>query len=85
MDLRHALAHIRVPALVIVGDVDRLTPPASARAIQEALPDARVVVFEGAGHQTMLERHDQFNRVVGEFLDQHLKSEGASLPQETTV
>lgn len=79
MDLRHALEHIRVPALIVVGDMDRLTPPASAQAMQRAMPDARVVEFKGAGHQTMLERHEPFNRLVQDFLGAHL----ARLAQET--
>jgi pimeloyl-ACP methyl ester carboxylesterase len=80
MDLAHALEHIRVPVLIIVGDVDRLTPPASALAMQRALPDARMVVFKGAGHCTLLERHDQFNRVVGRFLAEHLVRERQEAP-----
>jgi len=70
LDYRHALEHIRVPALVIVGDVDRLTPPVTAKAIADALPDARLVVLEGAGHLTMLERHEQFNEVAEELLEE---------------
>lgn len=72
MDLSHALAHITVPALVLVGDVDRLTPPASALAIKRMLPEGRMVVFRGSGHCTMLERHAQFNRVVEGFLEEAL-------------
>jgi pimeloyl-ACP methyl ester carboxylesterase len=73
MDLSHALAHITVPALVLVGDVDRLTPPASALAIKRMLPDGRMAVFKGSGHCTMLERHAQFNRVVEGFLEEALR------------
>jgi pimeloyl-ACP methyl ester carboxylesterase len=68
LDYRHALEHIRVPALVIVGDVDRLTPPVTAKALADALPDARLVVMEGAGHLTMLERHEQFNALGDELM-----------------
>lgn len=68
MDMGDALEHVRVPALLIVGDVDRLTPPSAALAIKRRLPDARLVVFRGAGHCTMLERHEQFNREVAAFL-----------------
>ncbi len=39
MDLWHAVASITVPTLVIAGADDRLTPPAHARRIAEALPD----------------------------------------------
>src|SRR5439155_7870466 len=64
MDLTHAMEHVKVPSLVVVGDLDRLTPPASARLIADTLPDARLVVLEGAGHMAPLERHEQFNRVL---------------------
>lgn len=80
MDLRHALEHVRVPALIVAGDVDRLTPPASALAMKHALPDARMVVFRGAGHQVMLERHEQFNRLVGRFLAEHLMTQRQETP-----
>jgi pimeloyl-ACP methyl ester carboxylesterase len=72
MDLSHALAQVTVPALVLVGDVDRITPPASALAIKRMLPDGRLIVFKGSGHCTMLERHTQFNRVVEGFLAEPL-------------
>src|SRR5437763_821851 len=68
MDLRHAIGHVRCPALVIVGDLDRLTPPASAIAIKDHLPDGRLVVLEDAGHMAPMERHDQFNEVLRGFL-----------------
>jgi pimeloyl-ACP methyl ester carboxylesterase len=80
MDLRDALEHIRVPALIVVGDLDRLTPPASALAMKNAMPDARLVEFEGAGHQTMLERHPQFNRLVEDFLDEHITRQRKETP-----
>lgn len=68
MDLSDALANVTVPALVLVGDVDRLTPPVSARALARRLPDAELVVLEGSGHCSMLERHERFNQLVEGFL-----------------
>jgi pimeloyl-ACP methyl ester carboxylesterase len=72
MDLRTAIAHVRVPSLVIVGDRDLLTPKTSAQALRAALPDARAVVITGAGHISMLERHEVFNEVLSGYLDQML-------------
>jgi len=69
MDLRHAIEHIRVPALVIVGDQDRMTPPASSVALAGELPQGRLEVIEGAGHFPMMERHEDFNRRLGAFAD----------------
>jgi pimeloyl-ACP methyl ester carboxylesterase len=69
MDLRQALASVTVPALVVVGDRDMITPKTSALALRDALPDARAVVITRAGHLSMLEQHQVFNEVLAEYLD----------------
>ena len=57
MDLWHAVASITVPTLVIAGDGDRLTPPAHARRIAEALPHpAGLLELPETGHMSPLER-----------------------------
>src|SRR5262249_22155561 len=55
MDLRHAVPRVRVPALVLVGELDRVTPPAGAVALAGALPDGRFILIPGSGHIPMLE------------------------------
>jgi pimeloyl-ACP methyl ester carboxylesterase len=72
MDLRHALDHVQAPTLVVVGELDRLTPPSAARAMVRELPDARLVVIGGAGHCAMLERHERFNEELEGFLREAL-------------
>jgi pimeloyl-ACP methyl ester carboxylesterase len=67
MDLRHTLHHVQVPALVLVGDHDRVTPPASAAALAGDLPDGHLEIVEGAGHVLMLEQHEAFNRELSAF------------------
>jgi len=52
------LARIAVPAAVVVGEEDGLTPPAAARAAASALPDAVLTVVPGAGHLSPLEAPD---------------------------
>jgi pimeloyl-ACP methyl ester carboxylesterase len=46
-----------IPTAVLVGERDRLTPPACAEAIAGALPGAKLTCYPGAGHMLMLERH----------------------------
>jgi pimeloyl-ACP methyl ester carboxylesterase len=77
MDLRHAIRHVRCPALVIVGELDHLTPPASAVKLKDELPDGRLVVLEGTGHMAPMERHDEFNEVLRAFLSEVLAGAGA--------
>ncbi|MFJ7908329.1 alpha/beta fold hydrolase [Kitasatospora sp. NPDC096204] len=52
-----ALAALRgLPALVVAGTKDLLTPSTHSEAIAERLPGAELVLAEGAGHLVMLER-----------------------------
>lgn len=67
MDLRHAVPRVRVPALVVVGEHDRVTPPASAIGLAAELPEGRLVVLEGAGHMAMLERPVELDREIRLF------------------
>ncbi|MEX2464795.1 MAG: alpha/beta fold hydrolase [Gaiellaceae bacterium] len=67
-DSRETLATIDVPTLVIVGELDALTPPSESEAMVAALPRARLVTLAGAGHLTPLERPEEFNKAVLDFL-----------------
>ena len=62
------LRGVRVPALVVVGSQDRLSPPSDAEAMAEAIPGARLAVLEAAGHLSAAETPDEFNRVIEDFV-----------------
>jgi 3-oxoadipate enol-lactonase len=64
------LADIEARTLVIVGEQDLLTPPWIAREVADAIPGARceVITGSGASHVVPLERPDDFNRLVEDFL-----------------
>lgn len=62
------LAGLRVPAAVLVGAEDALTPPADARAMFRALPDARLTVIPGVGHLSALEDPAAFDAAVRALL-----------------
>jgi len=66
-ELAPRLRDVGQPALVIVGAGDRLSL-APSRALAAALPRARLVVVEGAGHVVNLARPADFNRTVEAFL-----------------
>jgi pimeloyl-ACP methyl ester carboxylesterase len=55
-DRRGMLGGIAVPTLVLVGSHDEVTPPALAREIADAIPDARLVTVGGAAHLPPLEQ-----------------------------
>jgi pimeloyl-ACP methyl ester carboxylesterase len=67
--LRDAAGLVRVPALVIAGERDRVTPPGHARRLVEKLPDARLVVVDGAGHSAPLEAGAVVSAHLAAFVD----------------
>jgi pimeloyl-ACP methyl ester carboxylesterase len=58
-----------VPAAVLVGDRDRLTPPACAESIADALPGTELTVCPGAGHMLPLERHAEVSAALSAIVE----------------
>jgi pimeloyl-ACP methyl ester carboxylesterase len=63
------LGKIRVPAAVVVGADDALTPPSTAERTCAALPDGRLRVIPDAGHLSALEAPKPFAEALLELLD----------------
>lgn len=74
VDLRDVLGRVKVPALVMVGEHDRVTPPSSAVVMAGELPDARLAIIEAAGHMAMLERHEDVSERLAAFADEVMGS-----------
>jgi pimeloyl-ACP methyl ester carboxylesterase len=54
-----AAATVKVPATLVLGERDMMTPAKAGRALAAAIPNARTVVLRGAGHMMMAERPDE--------------------------
>lgn len=71
-DLRHLLKNIKAQTLLVWGDRDTATPLSDAhimeKEISSAGTDVGLVVLEGAGHYSFLEKQFIFNRVIRSFL-----------------
>lgn len=69
-DVLDRLGAIEAPTLVIVGEQDLLTPPWTVREVADRIPGARfeLITGDGASHVVPLERPEEFNRLVTEFL-----------------
>jgi 3-oxoadipate enol-lactonase len=67
-DVRHRLGEIESPTLVVVGALDRETPPAYSEALTAGIGPAELVVIPGVGHLTPAEAPDTFNGLVRTFL-----------------
>ena len=67
-DYTEELKSIAIPALVIVGEADAITRPASARAMVSRLPNATLEIIPGAGHMSPMERPMEVNAAMRRFL-----------------
>ena len=67
-DQRERARAIGVPTLVVCGAEDKVTPPELSRELSALVPGARLELIAGAGHLSNLEKPDEFNRILDEFL-----------------
>ena len=76
-DALDRLAGLDVPALVVAGGDDRLTPPPYSEELAKAIPGAALACIPRAGHLAYLETPARFASLVLGFLRE--KNDGAGL------
>ncbi len=63
------LGQISVPTLIIVGREDAFTPVHLSEEMHRGIPGSQLEIIEDSGHMSNLERPDEFNSILGAFLD----------------
>jgi pimeloyl-ACP methyl ester carboxylesterase len=69
-DLRPLLDQIKVPAMGIYGDLDKVVDPKQWQPMQKGISHAHIERFPSAGHFPMLEEPQNFAERLKAFLDQ---------------
>ncbi len=67
-DVRERLPEIACPTLIVWGEHDRLISVRDADVFADLIPNSRKVLFPDTGHMAMLERPDEFNALLSDFL-----------------
>jgi 3-oxoadipate enol-lactonase len=70
-ELRARLGALRMPVHVIGAEQDVLVPVWKSRELAQLIPGAKLTVIPGAAHGVNLERAEDFNRLVLDFLAEH--------------
>jgi pimeloyl-ACP methyl ester carboxylesterase len=68
MDLRPLIGGITCPTMIVCGDQDQNTGPATASTLKDLIPGAELSVMSGAGHFPNLEQPERFNHLIEDFL-----------------
>ncbi|HEX7192787.1 MAG TPA: alpha/beta hydrolase, partial [Thermoanaerobaculia bacterium] len=71
-DSAETLRNARVPALVVVGDRDEITPPRDAERMVSLIPHAEQAPIAKAAHAANFERPEQLNPLIHAFLFRHV-------------
>lgn len=70
--IRHNLSkeikNITIPVCLIWGKDDKITPPEVAEEFNELLPNAELHYIDKCGHAPMMERPEEFNEILDNFL-----------------
>lgn len=62
------LHKLTMPVLVMAGEADIVVPVENSRILAKKLPNAQLVTFPNAGHLFVVERADEVNKIIIDFL-----------------
>lgn len=67
-DLTEFAVRVQAPTVLIWGDQDTDTPLWQGQKLEQLIPDAGLIIFQGAGHFSYLDRLPDFVRITDHFL-----------------
>jgi pimeloyl-ACP methyl ester carboxylesterase len=68
-DIVDRLGELAIPALVICGQQDQMTPPERSVYLHEHIADSELQFLDPGGHNVMVEQPDKVADFVARFLD----------------
>ena len=74
--IRHNMAEVlptlKMPVCLIWGKQDTITPPHVAEEFHELIPQSELYWIDKCGHAAMMERPEEFNAILGDWLKKTL-------------
>jgi len=77
-NLGEELSQIKQPTCLIWGNNDTITPPFVGKEFNRLIPNSELHFVDKCGHAPMMEVPDEFNKILGAFLDK-LRSPAATV------
>lgn len=76
-NLGDQLHKIDLPTLLIWGKQDKVTPPFVGEKFHEMIKNSELHWVDKSGHAPMMEKPEEFNAILGEFLEKHSSRESS--------
>ena len=67
-DIMGRVHEIKLPTLIVVGTQDVSTPVKYSQYLQNKIDGSKLVIIQGATHNIMIDKPDELNRAISEFL-----------------
>ncbi|UCE19231.1 MAG: alpha/beta fold hydrolase [Gemmatimonadota bacterium] len=67
-DVEKRLHEISSPVLILAGDRDEVIPTGNSQLLHERIEGSELVVFKGCGHLIIIERAEELNTKITDFL-----------------
>ena len=77
-NLHEVLPDVNIPACLIWGRNDRITPPSVAETFKQRMPRASLFWIDACGHAPMMERPQEFNSILEDWLLSERSSDSGS-------
>lgn len=72
-NLRKEIPKITIPVSLIWGKQDNITPPEVGEEFHQLLPNSELTFIDKCGHAAMMERPEEFNEILDQFLQKIYK------------
>jgi len=73
-DIMKEVEKIQLPALIVCGDEDEMTPVKYSQYLHDRIKGSRLEVLPKAGHMVMMESAEAFNKRVNVFIENSISS-----------
>ena len=71
-DMRGSLKDIIQPTLILSGSKDKMSIPGEIQSMREEIPNSKLEIISGVGHAFNIESPEETNRIIWNFVQEHL-------------
>jgi pimeloyl-ACP methyl ester carboxylesterase len=72
-DVMDKVSSINIPCLIVCGNKDILTPIKYSQYFKDKIKNSKLVIIKNAGHMVMVEKPNELNKTIEEFIRNYLE------------